>query len=288
MKNVFDLTSVFHNFCFQEPLHHNNSGGCYEKIPSGNLRSSNARGHTFNFGPMEQAISETDRVKIEASWKDKLHEEFKADYFTGLRQQLLREKAAGNIIYPPGDKIFAAFNLTPFHKVKVVIIGQDPYHGPGQANGLCFSVADGIRKPPSLLNIFKELEEDLGIPVPQNGNLEPWARQGVLLLNASLTVKEGLAGSHQLIGWERFTDAVIRKLNDEADGIIFLLWGRFAQEKAAMIDQKKHHVLTAAHPSPLARTGFRGCRHFSRTNEILVAAGKDPIDWRTDSAAYAT
>lgn len=230
---------------------------------------------------MQQSTETAGRVKIEDSWKERLREEFNAPYFRQLRQQLLSEKVSGAVIYPPGDKIFAAFDLTPFDRVKVVIIGQDPYHGPGQANGLCFSVNEGMRRPPSLLNIFKELEEDLNIPVPSSGDLEAWARQGVLLLNASLTVRSGMAGSHQQIGWEKFTDAVIRKLNEEREGIVFLLWGRFAQEKAAMIDRNKHHVLTAAHPSPLARTGFRGCRHFSKTNELLIAMGKEPVDWRT-------
>jgi uracil-DNA glycosylase len=231
---------------------------------------------------MEQSTGTASRVKIEDSWKEQLKEEFNAPYFRQLIQKLRSEKESGTVIYPSGEKIFAAFDLTPFDKVKVVIIGQDPYHGPGQANGLCFSVTEGMRRPPSLLNIFKELEDDLKIPVPASGNLEAWARQGVLLLNASLTVRSGLAGSHQQIGWEKFTDAVIRKLNDEKDGIVFLLWGRFAQEKAAMIDRNRHHVLTAAHPSPLARTGFRGCRHFSKTNELLIAMGKEPVDWRTD------
>jgi uracil-DNA glycosylase len=231
---------------------------------------------------MEQSTGTASRVKIEDSWKEQLKEEFNSPYFRQLIQKLRSEKESGTVIYPSGEKIFAAFDLTPFDKVKVVIIGQDPYHGPGQANGLCFSVTEGMRRPPSLLNIFKELEDDLKIPVPASGNLEAWARQGVLLLNASLTVRSGLAGSHQQIGWEKFTDAVIRKLNDEKDGIVFLLWGRFAQEKAAMIDRNRHHVLTAAHPSPLARTGFRGCRHFSKTNELLIAMGKEPVDWRTD------
>jgi uracil-DNA glycosylase len=185
-------------------------------------------------------------------------------------------------IYPPGNKIFSAFNRTPFDKVKVVIIGQDPYHGPGQANGLSFSVSSGIRKPPSLVNIFKELYADLGIPIPQDGNLEPWAEQGVLLLNATLTVKAGLPGTHQKKGWEKFTDAVIKTISDNKKGIIFLLWGNFAQTKAALIDKEKHFILAAAHPSPLARGAFFGCKHFSKTNKLLEHQGIMPIDWRIE------
>jgi uracil-DNA glycosylase len=187
-----------------------------------------------------------------------------------------------HVIYPPGDKIFSAFNLTPFEKVKVVIIGQDPYHGPGQANGLCFSVSPGIATPPSLKNVFKELNSDLGLPIPYTGNLEPWAKQGVLLLNATLTVRANTPGSHQKKGWENFTDAVIKTISDHKKGVVFLLWGNFAQTKEALIDQNKHYILKAAHPSPLARGAFFGCRHFSKTNKILEHEGHRPIDWRID------
>ncbi|MBK9400805.1 MAG: uracil-DNA glycosylase [Bacteroidetes bacterium] len=219
-------------------------------------------------------------IRLESSWKELLKGEFEQDYFKSLREFLKLEKSAGYTIYPPGPRIFAAFDETPVEKVKAVIIGQDPYHGDGQANGLCFSVAEGIRKPPSLLNIFKELERDLALPIPVNGNLDKWALQGVLLLNATLTVRANTAGSHQNRGWEQFTDAAIRKLSDHSSGLVFLLWGRFAQAKAALIDRNKHFILEAAHPSPLARTGFAGCRHFSKTNEILKSLGKEEIDWR--------
>jgi uracil-DNA glycosylase len=222
----------------------------------------------------------TSDIKIEPSWKLMLEEEFSKEYFLLLRDFLKAEKNSGAIIYPPGPKIFAAFDFTPFDNLKAVIIGQDPYHGPGQANGLCFSVADGVRKPPSLLNIFKELQADIGIPIPENGNLENWAKQGVLLLNATLTVRSTEAASHQGKGWEQFTDAVIRTVSAKSSGIVFILWGKFAQAKAPMIDTTKHYILQAAHPSPLARTGFSGCRHFSKTNEILKSIGKAPIDWK--------
>lgn len=219
-------------------------------------------------------------VQLESSWKELLKDEFSKPYFAGLRAFLKREKAAGKIVYPPGGRIFAAFNETPVDQVKVVIIGQDPYHGEGQANGLCFSVAPGVRKPPSLLNIFKELQEDIGVPIPVNGNLDAWAGQGVLLLNATLTVRANEAGSHQNKGWEPFTDAVIRAVSSHCNGVVFLLWGRFAQAKAELIDKSKHYILEAAHPSPLARTGFMGCRHFSKANELLKNQGKTPVDWR--------
>jgi len=183
------------------------------------------------------------------------------------------------VIFPPKDQIFASFNKTPFNKLKVVILGQDPYHGEGQANGLCFSVADGIRKPPSLVNIFKELKEDLGFEIPEHGNLEAWANQGILLLNATLTVRAHEAGSHQGIGWEEFTDAVIHKISNELYGIVFLLWGNYAQKKGQKIDRLKHLVLEAPHPSPLARGGFKGCKHFSKTNDYLMSMNKTPIDW---------
>jgi len=216
---------------------------------------------------------------IEESWKQILAEQFEADYFLSLKEKLMEEKKQF-IVYPPGANIFSAFNLTPIEQVKVVIIGQDPYHGPGQANGLCFSVSPGIKKPPSLENIFKELNSDLGIPIPVSGNLEKWARQGVLLLNASLTVRANLPNSHQDFGWHTFTDAVIRQLNVKKNGLVFLLWGKFAQSKEALIDASKHHILKAAHPSPLsAYNGFMGCKHFSKTNEILRSCGLQEIDW---------
>lgn len=217
-------------------------------------------------------------VKIEESWLSVLSAEFEKDYFRQLKVFLENEKKQAQI-FPPGSRIFAAFNYTPFDKVKVVIIGQDPYHGFGQANGLCFSVSDGIRKPPSLVNIFKEIQEDVGIPVPESGNLENWAKQGVLLLNATLTVREGAAGSHQGKGWEQFTDTVIKTISDKRSGVIFLLWGNYAKAKEALIDKSKHTVLTAPHPSPLARGGFFGCKHFSKTNEILKSQGQEPINW---------
>lgn len=225
-------------------------------------------------------MSKTD-IDIEKGWKDVLKNEFNSSYFHDLKFFLEAEKKK-HTIYPPGNKIFSAFNRTPFDKVKVVIIGQDPYHGPGQANGLSFSVSSGIRKPPSLVNIFKELYADLGIPIPQDGNLEPWADQGVLLLNATLTVKAGLPGTHQKKGWEKFTDAVIKTISDNKKGIIFLLWGNFAQTKAALIDKEKHFILAAAHPSPLARGAFFGCKHFSKTNKLLEHQGIMPIDWRIE------
>lgn len=224
-------------------------------------------------------MSGIDDVKIEESWKNHLSEEFAMPYFQQLKLFLKNEKISGQVVYPPGKKIFAAFEYTPFENVKAVIIGQDPYHGEGQANGLCFSVADSIRKPPSLQNIFKELQRDIGIPIPESGNLESWAKQGVLLLNATLTVRANAAASHQQKGWEQFTDAVIRTVSAQNEGVVFLLWGNFAKQKAPMIDANKHFILEAAHPSPLARTGFAGCEHFSKTNEILKSIGKSPIDW---------
>lgn len=218
-------------------------------------------------------------VDIDPSWYEVLNDEFEKPYFNELVNFLRSEKESGQTIYPPGSRIFAAFNLTPFDKVKVVIIGQDPYHGPGQANGLCFSVAGDIKIPPSLVNIFRELQSDLGIAMPKNGCLDKWAEQGVLLLNATLTVRAGMAGSHQNKGWEHFTDAVIRALNEKKEGIIFLLWGNFAKQKAAVIDRSKHYVLEAAHPSPLARNAFQGSKHFSKTNELLRSMNKQPVDW---------
>jgi uracil-DNA glycosylase len=220
-------------------------------------------------------------VQIEESWKKVLKEEFEKPYFQHIITFLKAEKATGKVIYPPGPLIFNAFKQTPFDKLKVVLLGQDPYHNKGQAHGLSFSVPDGVPKPPSLVNIFKELHNDLGINIPESGNLEKWARQGVLLLNASLTVRQNEPGSHAKIGWLQFTDSVIRKISDEKEGIVFLLWGKFAQEKQALIDETKHFVLKAAHPSPYsANNGFFGCRHFSMTNELLMKQHKSPIDWK--------
>ena len=217
--------------------------------------------------------------QIEESWKAVLSDEFNKDYFVKLKQFLLEEKKQ-HCIYPKGAAIFNAFNFTPFGKIKVVILGQDPYHGYGQAHGLSFSVPNGVRKPPSLKNIFKELAEDLQIPIAETGNLSSWAKQGVLLLNATLTVRAKQAGSHQKKGWEEFTDAVIQKISAEKEGVIFLLWGRFAQNKAKMIDKQKHHILTSPHPSPFsAYSGFFGCKHFSKTNAILKEKGLSKIDW---------
>lgn len=218
--------------------------------------------------------------KIEESWKELLRDEFNTEYFFKLKQFILEERQKYNV-YPPAPYIFEAFNRTPVHAVKVVIIGQDPYHGKGQAHGLCFSVQSGIKPPPSLVNIFKELHNDLTIPIPKHGCLESWTTQGVLLLNATLTVRANQAGSHQNKGWEQFTDAAIRKLSETRTGLIFLLWGKFAQAKQPLIDTaKNHHILTAAHPSPYsASNGFFGCKHFSKANEILRAQDQKEIDW---------
>lgn len=218
-------------------------------------------------------------VKIEQSWKDALAGEFEKPYFASLVRFLHYEKSAGKVIYPPGSQIFKAFELTPVSELKVVILGQDPYHGPGQAHGLSFSVPAGKPAPPSLKNIFKEIESDLGIRMSGYPNLEKWASQGVLMLNAVLTVQAGAAASHSKIGWEEFTDAVIRYISDNCEGVIFLLWGNFARGKSSLIDRNRHFVLEAAHPSPLARGAFFGCRHFSQTNNILASCGKTPIDW---------
>lgn len=219
-------------------------------------------------------------VKIESSWKDALKKEFEKPYFLEAVTFLRMEKAAGKTIYPPGSLLFNAFNTTPFDGVKVVILGQDPYHGRGQAHGLCFSVPDGITPPPSLINIFKELHNDTGVPIPRSGNLTPWAHQGVLLLNASLSVRADEPMSHAKIGWAQFTDTVIARISELKKNVVFVLWGKFAQEKQALIDETKHLVLKAAHPSPYsANNGFLGCRHFSKTNDYLVQNGIDPIDW---------
>ena len=219
-------------------------------------------------------------VKIEQSWKEALASEFEKPYFESLVAYLHEEKAAGKSIFPPGRQIFKAFDMTPVKDVKVVILGQDPYHGPGQAHGLSFSVPLGVTAPPSLKNIFKEIESDLGVRMSGCPNLEKWASQGVLLLNAVLTVRSGEAASHSKIGWEQFTDAVIKYISDNCEGVVFMLWGNFARTKSALIDHSRHHVLEAAHPSPLARGAFFGCRHFSRANAALTASGRTPIDWQ--------
>lgn len=218
--------------------------------------------------------------KLDESWKRVLAGEFQQPYFTDLKAFLVSEREAGHTFYPPGKLIFNALDTTPFDRVKVVILGQDPYHGPGQAHGLSFSVPDGVAPPPSLVNIFKELHDDLGVPIPHTGNLEKWARQGVLLLNATLTVRARQAGSHQGKGWEPFTDAIIRALNEQREGIVFVLWGRYAKDKGQFIDRKRHLVLTAAHPSPFsADKGFFGSRPFSKINQYLEQHGETPIDW---------
>jgi len=220
-------------------------------------------------------------IQIEESWKEALRDEFDKVYFQHIITFLKAEKASGKIIYPPGPLFFNAFEKTPFENLKVVILGQDPYHNKGQAHGLSFSVPDGITKPPSLVNIFKELKNDLGIPIPENGNLEKWATQGVLLLNASLSVRQNEPGSHSQTGWLQFTDSVIKRISEKKQGVIFLLWGKFAQEKQRLIDETKHYVMKAAHPSPFsADKGFFGCKHFSRTNELLMQQKKAPIDWK--------
>jgi len=221
------------------------------------------------------------KIQLEPSWKDRLLPEFEKPYMEQLKTFLRKEAAAKKTIFPRGSEFFAAFNHTPFEKVKVVILGQDPYHGPGQAHGLCFSVRPGVDVPPSLKNIYKEMKTDLGIDQPRHGFLESWADQGVLLLNATLSVEAGRAGSHQNKGWEQFTDAVIEKLNREREGLVFVLWGSYAQKKGEFIDTKKHLVLKGPHPSPLsAHRGFFGCRHFSKINEYLKSRGQKPIDWQ--------
>ena len=220
-------------------------------------------------------------VQIEESWKSVLKDEFDKPYFGNIVEFLKTEKSQKKVIYPPGNLIFNAFDQTPFDKVKVVILGQDPYHGPGQAMGLCFSVPDGIPAPPSLVNMYKELQSDIGLPIPQTGNLLHWAQQGVFMLNATLTVRAGEANSHSQIGWGNFTDAVIKTISEKKKGIVFLLWGKFAQSKEAFIDKSKHFVLKAAHPSPLsAYNGFFGSKPFCKTNEILTKQGFEPIDWQ--------
>lgn len=225
-------------------------------------------------------MTEKREIRMHESWKTRLADEFELGYMHDLRAFLQARKQSGAAIYPPGSLIFHALDCTPFEQVRVVILGQDPYHGPGQAQGLCFSVGEGIAMPPSLLNIFKEIEQDLGLPAPASGNLQHWARQGVLLLNAVLTVERGQAGAHQAKGWEQFTDRIVQLLSTERDGLVFLLWGSHAIKKGAGIDRKRHLVLTAPHPSPLsAYRGFFGCKHFSRANHYLQTHGQKPIQW---------
>ncbi|NUN04574.1 MAG: uracil-DNA glycosylase [Bdellovibrio sp.] len=219
-------------------------------------------------------------MKLETSWKKRLESEFASERMLNLKAFLAQEYKAGKTIYPQGDEYFAALNFTPFENVKVVIVGQDPYHGPGQAHGLCFSVRDGVRFPPSLQNIFKELRDDVGVPLPKSGSLTKWAQQGVLLLNAVLTVEDGKAAAHQKKGWEEFTDKVIHTLNDEKENLVFILWGAYAQKKAAFVDRKKHLVIEGVHPSPLsAHRGFFGTKPFSKTNAYLRSKGIAEIDW---------
>ncbi len=221
-----------------------------------------------------------DQIQLHPSWLSVLGEEFDKPYMRDLKQFLLDQKNQRKVIYPEGKNIFNALNTTHFDKVKVVVLGQDPYHGPGQAHGLCFSVLPGVRFPPSLLNIFKEIQQELDIPFPDHGCLQSWAEQGVLLLNATLTVEQGNAGSHQGRGWETFTDVIVQRLAEQREGLVFLLWGSYAQKKGAFIDSKRHTVLKSAHPSPLsAHRGFMGNGHFLATNKVLAARGETPIDW---------
>lgn len=226
------------------------------------------------------AMNQQREIKLESSWKQRLADEFEQPYMDELRQFLLQRKKAGAVIYPPGKQIFNALDSTPFKRVKSVILGQDPYHGPGQAHGLCFSVPDGVPKPPSLVNIYKEIASDLGCSIPASGNLQHWADHGVLLLNSVLTVERSQAGAHQGKGWERFTDRVISELNTGRESLVFMLWGSYAAKKGAVIDRSQHLVLTAPHPSPLsAHRGFFGCRHFSKTNAWLETHGLEAIRW---------
>jgi uracil-DNA glycosylase len=230
----------------------------------------------------------TEQIKLHPSWLEPLGEEFAQPYMAELKRFLVREKESGKRIFPAGSNWFRALDLTPLDKVRVVILGQDPYHGPGQAHGLCFSVPGGVQPPPSLVNIFKELESDLGVRPARHGFLEHWARQGVLLLNSVLTVEMGRAASHREKGWERFTDAIIREVNAKTEPVVFMLWGSYAQKKAAFVDTAKHLVLKAPHPSPLsAHSGFFGCRHFSKANAFLESRGMKPIGWALPEAATA-
>jgi uracil-DNA glycosylase len=220
-------------------------------------------------------------IQLDPSWLKRLQPEFNSGWMKSLHDFLQQEKKNGKTIFPGGDQYFAALNRTPFEKVRVVILGQDPYHGAGQAHGLCFSVPDGVKLPPSLLNIFKELQSDLGFPLPKNGNLEPWADQGVLLLNSVLTVEEGRAGAHQKRGWEKFTDRLIQLLNEERENLVFILWGAYAQKKAAFVDHRKHFVLECVHPSPLSsHRGFFGSQPFTKTNQYLKSKNLPAVDWK--------
>ena len=231
-------------------------------------------------------MADQNTVKLEPSWLNVLGGEFDQPYMQQLREFLVQQKGAGRVIYPPSSQWFSAFNSTPFDQVRVVILGQDPYHGPNQAHGLCFSVMPGVKVPPSLMNIFKELQDDLAVQPPAHGCLTSWAEQGVLLLNATLTVEQANAGAHQGKGWERFTDQAIRALNDQRHGIVFLLWGSYAQKKGAFIDQSRHLVLKSVHPSPLsAYRGFLGCKHFSMANNYLQQEGQPAIDWQLPAKA---
>lgn len=233
---------------------------------------------------VQENHAQESRIKLEPSWKSRLGDYLLREDMAALSAFLRQRKAQGVRIYPPGPQIFAAFNATPFDAVKVVILGQDPYHGPGQAHGLCFSVRPGVAVPPSLDNIFKEIERDLGIPRPDHGYLAPWAERGVLLLNAVLTVEDGRAGAHQGKGWEGFTDLAVELLNREREGLVFMLWGSYAQAKGRVIDPRRHRVLKAPHPSPLsAHRGFIGCGHFSEANAYLAQRGASPIDWSLPS-----
>ena len=225
-------------------------------------------------------MNEAKKVQLHESWLSRLQDQFEQDYMQKLRQFLLTRKQHRAVIYPPGNQIFNALDSTPFDKVRVVILGQDPYHGPGQAHGLCFSVKPGVKVPPSLVNIYAEIKSDLGIAPPAHGYLQSWAEQGVLLLNAVLTVERGQAGSHQGKGWEKFTDTIVQLLNEEREGLVFMLWGNYAKRKGSVINRHKHLVLNAPHPSPLsAHQGFFGCRHFSQANDYLKQHGQEPIDW---------
>ncbi len=224
-------------------------------------------------------MSKASNIQMEATWLQALEAEFQQPYFQDIKAHLLKAKQEGKTIYPPGPLIFNAFNSTPFDQVKVVVLGQDPYHNPGEAMGLCFSVPQGVRVPPSLKNVYKEMHRDFGFAIPAHGDLSPWTKQGVFLMNAMLTVEHKQAGSHKNIGWQKFTDAVIKKLSDEKKGLVFMLWGNFAKGKRVLIDESKHAVLDAAHPSPLARNAFQGCGHFTKCNDILAQQGKTKIDW---------
>ena len=220
------------------------------------------------------------KVNIESSWNEVLKEEFSKPYFPQIKAGILKSKSEGRVVYPPGDEIFNAFNLTPFDKVKVVILGQDPYHGPGQAMGLCFSVKSGIKPPRSLNRIYKEMQADVGCTIPNHGDLSSWARQGVFMPNAILTVEAGNPASHSKIGWHHFTNAVIQAISDHKQGVCFMLWGGFAKGKKKFIDTSKHHIFESAHPSPLAGNAFFGNHHFSGVNKVLVGRGEEPIDWQ--------